>query len=121
MATAEQGVRATMQQYFEGARDGDIDKVRGTFHAQARMSGYLQGNLHVGGPEPFYDAVMHAPAPAKSGEPFQSEITKVEIAGPIASVTVVEGPYLGMHFTEYFHLIEADGRWQIVSKTFMHR
>jgi Putative lumazine-binding len=121
MTTAEQGVRAAMQLYFDGARDGDVEKVRRAFHPQARMSGYLQGNLLVGGPEPFYDAVMNAPAPAKSGEPYKAEITMLEIAGPIASVTTVEGPYLGMQFTEYFHLLEADGRWQIVSKTFMHR
>ncbi|MBL0916094.1 MAG: nuclear transport factor 2 family protein [Sphingopyxis sp.] len=62
----------------------------------------------------------NAPAPAKSGEPYRYEIVRVDVAGPIASVTLVEGPYLGMQFTEFFHLLRVDGRWSIVSKTFMH-
>lgn len=114
-------VRAVMQKYYEGSRDGDLELVRSTFHENARMSGYLQGQLLVGTPEPFYDVVRTAPAPAKSGEPHQFEIVHLEVAGPIASVTVEEGPYLGMQFREFMHLIKADGRWQIVSKTFMHR
>lgn len=113
-------VRAVIEQYCEGARVGDLDRVRATFHPDARMSGYLQGQSLVGTPEPFYDAIRNAPAPAKSGEPYRYEIVRVEVAGPIASVTLVEGPYLGMQFTEYFHLLQLDGRWCIVSKTFMH-
>lgn len=114
-------IRAVMRDYYEGARDGDLERVRSAFHSDARMSGYLQGKLHIGSPQPFYDAVSNAPAPAKSGEPYAFEIVRLEVAGPIASVTIEEGPYLGMQFTEYFHLIEVDGRWRIVSKTFMHR
>lgn len=113
-------VRAVIEQYCEGARAGDLERVRATFHPDARMSGYLQGRSMVGTPEPFYDAVRNAPAPAKSGEPYRYEIVRVEVAGPIASVTLVEGPYLGMQFTEFFHLLQVDGRWSIVSKTFMH-
>jgi hypothetical protein len=118
---AEAAVRATIQLYLDGTREGDVSKVQRSFHPQIRMSGYLQGQLLVGGPEPFYEAVTNAPAPAKSGEPYRAEVTHVEVAGPAAAATLVEGPYLGMHFTTYFHLLEIDGRWQIVSKTFMHR
>jgi hypothetical protein len=121
MTTAEQGVRAAMQLYFDGTNEGDTAKVRSAFHPQAAMTGYLQGNLMAGSAAPFFDVVANVPAPVKSGVPVVSEITRIDIAGPIAAVTVVEGPYLGLHFTEYFHLIEVDGRWQIVSKTFMHR
>jgi hypothetical protein len=94
--------------------------VRATFHPEARMSGYLQGQPVVSMPEPLYDAIRNAPAPAKSGEPYRYEIVRVEAAGPIASVTLVEGPYLGMQFTEFFHLVQLDGRWRIVSKTVTH-
>lgn len=121
MATAdEQGVRATLQLYLDGTRNGNVDQVRRSFHPQARMSGYLQGQLLVGGPEPYYEAVTNAPPPAKSGEPYQAEITQLAIADRVASATLVEGPYLGMHFTTFFHLLQIDGAWQIVSKTFMH-
>lgn len=120
MTTAdEQGVRAALQLYLDGARAGDVDRVRRAFHPQARMSGYLQGQMLVGGPEPFYEAVTHAPPPAKTGEPFRAEIAQLSVADRVASVTIVENSYLGMNFTSFFHLLEIDGSWQIVSKTFM--
>lgn len=120
MADADE-IRATLRDYYEGARDGDLARVRSAFHDGALMSGYLQGQLHVGTPQPFYDAVANAPAPAKSGERYAFEIVRLDVAGPIASVVIEEGPYLGMQFTEYMHLLKSDGRWRIVSKTFMHR
>lgn len=116
----ERAIRRTIQHYLDGAREGSVDLVRRAFHPQARMSGYLQGRLLVGGPEPFYEAVANAPAPAKSGEPYRAEIRSLEIAGPAAAVTLVEGPYLGMQFTTFFHLLKVGEEWQIVSKTFSH-
>ncbi|HEY0939884.1 MAG TPA: nuclear transport factor 2 family protein [Steroidobacter sp.] len=117
----EDDIRAVIQLYIDGAREGNVEKVKQAFHPQARMSGYLQGTLLIAGPEPFYEAVTNAPAPVKSGEPYKSEIVRLDVAGPVASATLEEGPYLGMQFTTFFHLIRVEGRWQIVSKTFMHR
>lgn len=117
----DEAIRAVIRKYYEGARDGNLALVQSVFHPKALMSGYLQGQLLVGTPEPFFEAVRTAPAPAKSGEPYRFEIVRLDLAGPIAAVTIEEGPYLGMQFTEFMHLIEADDRWQIVSKTFMHR
>jgi len=114
-------VRATIQLYLDGARHGRVELVKQAFHPEAKMCGYLQGQLLVGGPEPFYEAVANAPAPASSGEPYEAKITKLEVAGPAASATLEEGPYLGMQFTTYFHLLKFDGKWKIVSKTFSHR
>jgi hypothetical protein len=121
MSSEEAAVRDVIEVYVAGTREGKVEKIRQVFHPQIRMSGYLQGNLLVGGPEPFYDAVANAPAPAKSGEPYQWKIVSLAVAGPAAAATLEEGPYLGMQFTTFFHLLKIDNRWQIVSKTFMHR
>lgn len=114
------GVRATLQKYIDGLQRGDVELVKQAFHPGAKMSGYLQGQLLAGGPEPFFEAVAHAPAPEKSGEPYRYQVSKLEIAGDAASVTLDEGPYLGMQFVTYFHLLKVDGAWKIVSKTFSH-
>lgn len=117
----EHNVRATLQLYIDGTRAGDADLVRRAFNPDARMSGYLQGQLLCGSPEPFFETVRTAPAPMRSGEPYIAEITHLEITGLAASATLVEPSYLGLHFTDFLHLLKVDGRWQIVSKTFMHR
>ena len=41
----EQDVRATLQWYIDGTYQGDEELVRRAFHPNARMSGYLQGQL----------------------------------------------------------------------------
>src|ERR1700742_1277831 len=113
-------VRAVIESYIEGTRRGDLALVQQTFHPDARMSGVLQGKLLGGTPQPFFDAVANAPAPMKSGEPYTARISHLDVAGPAASVTLAEGPYLGMHFTNYFHLIKIGAEWRIVSKAFSH-
>jgi len=113
-------VRAVIERYVEGTRRGDLALVESTFHPDARMSGFLQGKLLVGGPQPFYDAVANAPSPEKSGEPYKAEISFLNVAGSAATATLIEGPYLGMHFTNFFHLLKIGSDWRIVSKTFNH-
>jgi hypothetical protein len=36
----------------------------------------------------------------------------------VATATLRELGYMGMNFTDFFHLAEVDGNWQIISKTF---
>jgi hypothetical protein len=113
-------VRGVIESYIEGTRRGDLALVQQTFHPEARMSGVLQGKLLVGTPQPFFEAIANAPAPMKSGEPYAARITHLDVAGPAATATITEGPYLGMHFTNYFHLMKIGTEWRIVSKTFSH-
>jgi hypothetical protein len=113
-------VRELIERYIDGTRRGDLELVEQTFHPDARMSGVLQGKLLVGTPQPFFDAVATAPAPIESGEPYAAKISHLDVAGPVATASLDEGPYLGMHFTNYFHLLKIGTEWRIVSKTFSH-
>jgi putative lumazine-binding protein len=113
-------VRELIERYIEGTRTGDLRLVEQTFHPDARMSGVLQGKLLVGTPQPFFDAVANAPAPMKSGEPYAAKISHLHVAGQAATATLEEGPYLGMHFTNYFHFLKIAGEWRIIGKTFSH-
>lgn len=119
MSTAQhEAVEAVVARYVEGARHGDVDTLRDVFHPQAAMFGYIQGDLLAGGPEPYFQAVAGAPAPASSGEDYQADITELSVSGTAASATLAEKNYLGMAFTTYFHLLQIDGAWRIVSKAF---
>jgi hypothetical protein len=56
---------------------------------------------------------------ADAGAPYKGEITFVDVAGNMASVTIKETGFGdGMSFTDYFHLIKVHGKWKIFSKTF---
>ena len=116
---AEQEVRKVVQQYIDGTYQGDAVALRDCFHPKAVMNGYLQDQLHLGGPEPFFENIESNPSMAKEGAPYKAEITYVDVVGNIACVTLKETGYAGtMAFTDCFHLIRVEDGWKILSKTF---
>lgn len=110
-------VRHVIQAYIDGSERGDVKLLRSIFHPNALMSGYIKGELGIGSPEPFFEAVVNAPN-VQGDEPYSANIANIEVAGFIASATIVEKQMLGMNFVDYFHLIKEDDKWSIVSKTY---
>jgi len=82
------------------------------------MSGYLQGQLGIGSPDPFFEAVSGNPSAEKSGNPYTAEISYIDVAGNAACATLIEKGFLGMDFVDYFHLIKENDKWAIISKTY---
>jgi hypothetical protein len=111
--------RAVIEEYVAACRVRSVDRLKAIFHPDALMTGYLMDQRLVGSTQPFYDTVRNAPTAA--GGDYRADITRVDVAGRIASVTLEEQGFLGLSFTNYFDLLEADGRWQIVAKTFTTR
>jgi hypothetical protein len=112
-------VRQVVQRYIDGSYSGSVDTLRKVFHPNALMAGYLQGQLVIGTPEPFFADIEKHPSMAGSGAPYKAEIKSVAVAGQIASVILVETGFFGvMSFTDYFHLLKEHGEWKIISKTF---
>ena len=114
-----QQARAVIEEYVSACNDGSVDRLKALFHDQALMSGYMMGEYRMGSPDAFFQAVETPPpqAPATAGN-YSGEITSVEISGPVASVTLKEAGFMGMNFTDYFHLAKVDDKWLIISKTF---
>jgi hypothetical protein len=110
-------VRAVIEEYVAACRVRSVDRLKAIFHPDALMSGFLMDQRLLGSTQPFYDALQHAPADPP-GSRYDVEITSVNVTGRIASATLQERGFLGLDFTDYFHLVEVDGQWQIVSKTF---
>jgi putative lumazine-binding protein len=112
--------RAVIEEYVAACKARSVDRLKAIFHPDARMSGWLMNQCLVGSPQPFYDALQGAPADA-IGSGYRAQISHVEVTGQIASITLEEQGFLGLSFTDYFHLVRVDGRWQIVAKTFTTR
>lgn len=117
--SAEEAVRKVVQQYVDGTYQGDVKALRDCFHPKAVMNGYLQDQLLIGGPEPFFENIENNPSMAEAGAPYKGEITFVDVVGNVASVTIKETGFgRDMAFTDYFHLLKEQGEWKIISKTF---
>ena len=112
-------VRSVMDRYVEAVYHADVETLRSLFHPQASMSGYLGDDLLMGTPEPFLADLGGRPSMADSGQPYEGIISNVEVMGRAATATLVEHGFFGaLSFVNYYHLLEIEGRWKIVSKTF---
>ncbi|MYH69477.1 MAG: nuclear transport factor 2 family protein [Gammaproteobacteria bacterium] len=110
--------RAVIQEYVDACAAGSAERLRTIFHDNALMSGYMMGEYLMGSPEPFFQAVENPPPGADTGGAYQAEITSVEVSGPVASITLKEAGFMGVNFTDYFHLAKVNDEWKIISKTF---
>ena len=109
----------TINQYIEATRIGNVETMRSLFSPAALMSGFYGGEFYIGSPGYFFDEVKDNPSPSSTGAGYIGEITSSEIIGNIASVTLREKGYLGLDFTNLFHLAYIDGAWLIVSKAYV--
>ena len=117
--TGQDAVREVVQKYIDGTYHGNVSALRECFHAKAVMNGYLNDQLLLGDPEPFFQEIGNNPSMAEGGAPYKGEIASVDVVGNVASVTLKETGFAGnMSFTDYFHLIKVNNEWRIISKTF---
>ena len=111
-------VRRVLDQYIAGSHEADVNLLKTCFHPEAAMSGYLGGTLDVGTPQPFYDELAAATSSKESGEDYQAEIGFIQIAGPVASASIIEDNLLGVNYVNHFHLLRIEGEWRIISKIY---
>ena len=113
-----QAITAAINLYVDGLHTGDIETLRKAFHPKAMMYGISSKAVTIVEIEGLYSFVSSNNPPAKTGEPHQCFITNIQHAGNAASVEMVEDAAYGSDYTNYFHLLKIDGKWQIVSKTY---
>lgn len=115
---AEEEVRCVLGVYVEATSRADGQYARSIFHPDARMSGEIDGTARTGSPEPFFKSLEDArSAPGESG--YEAEVRSIQVLGNTAIGDIAEENLFGYNFTNRFHLIRLDGRWQIVSKLYV--
>lgn len=111
-------IRDTIQVYFDSMYESNPGKVLDAFHPNARITGYIDDELHEMSTEEFADFVSdQQPSAREKGEMLRTEILSVEEAGNIATAQVRDD-YLGLTFLDYLSLLKVDDRWCIYNKLF---
>jgi hypothetical protein len=94
------------------------EKVLAAFHPSARITGYLEGELHEMTTADFAGFVAsQQPSPQAKDETPRLEILSIEIAGDTAAARIRDD-YLGLTFLDSLSLLKVDGRWSIYNKLF---
>ena len=107
---------APIEDYLQGHITGKAEFMYKAFAADARIVSFRDGKLHSLTVEEF--ATARCPGhPAADEAQRKRLITQFDVVGN-AGVAKVVLEYPGVTFTDYMTLLEIDGVWKIVNKTF---
>ena len=107
-----------VQLYIDSLNESNPDKVKETFHENAKVVGYLHGNFMEMSVDDFAGFVAsQQPSPKEKGENVVFEILTCEIEGTTALVKVRD-KYLGITFLDTLSFIKNESEWKIYNKLF---
>lgn len=119
LAPAYPAVQSVLQDYAEGIFFGDVARLRGAFHPDARLFGMVKGQAYDKPLEEYLAVVAARQSPSQLGEPFRMRLLTLEVEGSIA-LARLHCPMLGFNYLDFLSLRLQGGHWQIVSKLFTH-
>jgi hypothetical protein len=111
-------IKNVVQLYVDSMDESNPDKVRQTFHGNAKVVGYLHGDfmeMSVGDFAGF--VASQQPSPKEKGENVVFEILTCEVEGTTALVKIRD-KYLGITFLDILSFINVEGKWKIYNKLF---
>ena len=112
-------IKRVIDRYTQGAFEADSAKLADVFHRNAIMSGFLEDNLLIATPKAFIEDLMTGPSMKSINAPYNAEIESLRIEGNIAAVVISQTGFKGTQtIVNYFHLLNTDGQWKIISKIF---
>ena len=118
MSEDKDKISEAVQLYFDSMYESSEEKVRQVFHKDAKITGYLQGNLSEQSEDGFSKFVAsQTPSPAEKEEEKLLEILSIDIAGSTA-VAIVRDGYIGMVFKDTLSFLKIDDDWIIYNKLY---
>jgi hypothetical protein len=101
--------------YFKGIYEGNIDLLKGLFHADSLLFGDIKGEPYHKTIEEYLTGVADRQSPKDLGKPFEASIIAIKVVNSIAMAEVELKMYdFIYHDLLSFHRI--DGKWLIVNK-----
>ena len=111
-------IENVVQLYIDSLDESNPDKVKETFHENAKVVGYLHGDFMEMSVDDFAGFVAsQQPSPKEKSENVVFEILTCEIEGTTALVKVRD-KYLGITFLDTLSFIKNEGEWKIYNKLF---
>ena len=118
MSEDKDKISEAVQLYFDSMYESSEEKVRQVFHKDAKITGYLKGNLSEQSVDGYAKFVgSHTPSPAEKKEDRLLEILSIDIAGSTA-VAIVRDGYIGMVFKDTLSFLKIDNDWVIYNKLY---
>ena len=112
-------VEQVLQVYFDGLYEGDTKKLAAAFHPVSHLYSVDVDGKAADFPRADWFKMVEGRKSAKaSGSERRDRIVSIDFSGPGTAFAKVECQIPPRYFTDYLTLVKADGRWQVISKTF---
>jgi len=116
--SAQAGIRATIQHYFQGHATGDPSHFRKAFLPTAHVEIIRDGKFTSWTLDEYCALFKGTPAADESTRVRKIDFVDVSNSTAIAKVTL---DYPKLVFTDYFLLLNVDGEWKIANKIASNR
>ncbi|MEZ7845544.1 MAG: nuclear transport factor 2 family protein [Rhodospirillales bacterium] len=114
------GIEAALILYFDGFYDGDIASLKKIFHPSCHLYCATHTPMTDSDMEMVYGRVGNRNVPAERGDLREDGIISIDQSGPECAYAKVYIALGNQMFTDYLTLVNVDGRWQIITKTFTY-
>jgi hypothetical protein len=112
-------IEKVLQVYFDGLYEGDTGKLGEAFHPASHLYAADGDGKATDWPRADWFKMVESRKSAKeSGSERRDRIVSIDFSGPGTAFAKVECQIPPRYFTDYLTLVKADGRWQVISKTF---
>jgi hypothetical protein len=112
-------IEKVLQVYFDGLYEGDTGKLGQAFHPSSHLySVAADGKAADFARADWFKMVESRKSAKASGSERRDRIVSIDISGPGTAIAKVECQIPPRYFTDYLTLLKADGRWQVISKSF---
>ena len=114
----EQSIEATLQTYCDGLYQSDANKIRQAFHPNAKITGYIEGELAEFTVDNLVELVeKQIPSDQEQELPRLFEIITNHQTGQTA-MAIVRDRFMGMTFLDTLSLLKVNENWMIYNKLF---
>jgi hypothetical protein len=112
-------IEKVLQVYFDGLYEGDTKKLGEAFHPASHLYSASADGKAVDMPRTDWFKMVDGRKSAKaSGSERRDRIVSIDFSGPSTAFAKVECQIPPRYFTDYLTMLKADGRWQVISKSF---
>ena len=111
-------IEKTIWTYLDGLYEGDTEKLASAFHPVAHLYSESNGEVADLPREKWLEFVKGRGSPKSKGLKRTDRIVSIDVSGPETAFVKLECSIHPRYFTDYLTLLKADGRWQVISKSF---
>ena len=112
-------IQNTINTYFEGIYQGNINHLKSAFHREALLFGDINGDPYFRTLDQYLEGVKNRKSPKELGEAFHMKTLSIELLGLIA-IAKLHVPMLGFNYYDILSFSKIEGKWVIVNKLFTH-